>query len=91
MSMFSLEFDTIFFQEGSAIVAYCPELDVSSCGNNIEQARVNLKTAVRLFVEEAQKMGTLLDILEECSFTQTSESAWQPPRLVATEIMSLAA
>ena len=89
--MFSMEFDTIFFKEGSAVVAYCPELDVSSCGNDIEQARANLKTAVRLFVEEAQKMGTLEDILEESGFTQTSASSWLPPRLVATEIMSMAA
>ena len=89
--MFSMEFDTIFFKEGSTVVAYCPELDVSSCGNDIEQARANLKTAVRLFVEEAQKMGTLEDILEESGFTQTSASSWLPPRLVATEIMSMAA
>jgi predicted RNase H-like HicB family nuclease len=88
--MFSMEFDTIFFKEGSVIVAYCPELDVSSCGNDIEQARTNLKTAVRLFVEEAQKMGTLEDILEESGFTQSSESSWLPPRLVATELMSMA-
>jgi predicted RNase H-like HicB family nuclease len=89
--MFSMEFDTIFFKEGSAIIAYCPELDVSSCGNDIEQARLNLKIAVKLFVEEAEKMGTLVDILEESGFTQTSDSSWLPPRLVATEIMSLAA
>jgi predicted RNase H-like HicB family nuclease len=89
--MFLIEFDTIFFKEGSAIIAYCPELDVSSCGNDIEQARSNLKIAVRLFVEEARKMGTLVDILEESGFTQMSESSWLPPRLVATEIMSMAA
>ncbi|MEI6205240.1 MAG: hypothetical protein WCP20_00525 [Desulfuromonadales bacterium] len=89
--MLSIEFDTIFFKEGSAIVAYCPELDVSSCGDDIEQARVNLKIAVRLFMEEAQKMGTLEDILEESGFTQTSSSSWLPPRLVATEVMSMAA
>ena len=88
--MLSIEFDTIFFREDAAIVAYCPELYVSSCGNDMEQARVNLKTAVRLFVEEAQKMGTLEDILEESGFTQTSASSWLPPRLIATEIMSMA-
>ncbi len=89
--MFLIEFDTIFFKEGTTIVAYCPELDVSSCGSDIEQARKNLKTAMRLFMEEAQKMGTLEDILEESGFTQTSPSSWLPPRLVATEVMSMAA
>jgi predicted RNase H-like HicB family nuclease len=89
--MFLLEFDTIFFKEGTAIIAYCPELDVSSCGNDIEHARANLKTAVRLFVEEAQKMGTLDDILEESGFTQSPTSSWHPPRLLGTELMSMAA
>jgi len=88
--MLLLDFDSIFFKEGSIVVAYCPELDVSSCGNDIEQARTNLKTAVRLFVEEAHNMGTLEDILEEAGFTQTSESSWIPPLLLATEIMSMA-
>lgn len=88
--MFSIEFDSIFFKEGTAFVAYCPELDLSSCGNDIEQARINLKTAVRLFAEEAKKMGTLDDILEEAGFTHVSGATWVPPKLVATEYMTLA-
>jgi predicted RNase H-like HicB family nuclease len=89
--MLSIEFDTMFFKEGSAVVAYCPELDVSSCGDDIEQARTNLKTAVRLFLEEAENAGTLDDILEESGVTQDMSSVWHPPRLVATERMRLAA
>ena len=58
-----IEFDAIIFQEGKAYVAYCPELDVSSCGHDLEEARRNLKMAVRLFVEEAEKLGTVDDIL----------------------------
>ena len=65
--MIPIEFDAIFFQEGKACVAYCPELDVSSCGHDVEEARRNLRTAVRLFVDEAEKMGTLEDILREAS------------------------
>ena len=89
--MDSIEFDTIIFKEGPTYVAYCPELDISSCGNDIEQSRVNLKTAVRLFIEESRKMGTLDDILEESGFSHINSSTWHPPRLVATELMSLAA
>jgi predicted RNase H-like HicB family nuclease len=89
--MFSINFDTIIFKEASTFVAYCPELDISSCGNDIEQSRANLKTAVRLFIEEARNMGTLDDILEESGFTRNTSSTWQPPQLVATELMSLAA
>lgn len=56
--MTPIEFDAIIFQEGQAYVAHCPELDMSSCGHDVEEARRNLKTAVRLFVEESEKLGT---------------------------------
>ena len=50
-TMIPIEFDAIIFQEGKSCVAHCPELDVSSCGHNVDEARGGLKTAVRLFVE----------------------------------------
>ena len=56
--MIPIDFDIIVFKENETYVAYCPELDISSCGNNIEHAKEMLKTAVRLFLEEAEKMGT---------------------------------
>lgn len=66
--MLQLEFDGIIFKEGETFVAYCTKLDVSSCGNTIHEARKNLKTAVRLFLEEAEKMGALEDILKESGY-----------------------
>ena len=89
--MAPIDFDAIIFKEGATFVAYCPELDVSSCGGTIAQARANLLTAVRLFLEEADKMGTLEDILEESGFTADNSGGWLPPRIVSTELMSLAA
>ncbi|HSF10201.1 MAG TPA: type II toxin-antitoxin system HicB family antitoxin [Nitrospirales bacterium] len=53
-----VEFDAIVFQEETTYVAHCPELDVSSCRKTLDQARQNFKTAVRLFLEEAEKLGT---------------------------------
>ena len=87
--MVPIEFDIIVFKEEETFVAYCPELDVSSCGNNIEQARGNLKTAVRLFLEEAEKIGTLKDILRESGYKKDKAGKWQPPRIVATELTSV--
>ena len=52
--MINLEFDSIIFQEGNTYVAYSPKLDVSSCGGTVDEARNNLKTAVGLFLEEAE-------------------------------------
>jgi predicted RNase H-like HicB family nuclease len=40
-------------REGDGYVALCPELDVASQGDTVENARENLKEAVELFLETA--------------------------------------
>ncbi|HHT9119484.1 MAG TPA: type II toxin-antitoxin system HicB family antitoxin [Candidatus Hypogeohydataceae bacterium YC41] len=87
--MVSIDFDIIVFKEDETYVAYCTELDVSSCGNTVEHAKEMLKTAVRLFIEEAEKMGTLEVILEESRYKKDASGRWLPPKLVATEAVSL--
>ncbi len=54
------------------------ELDVSSCGGNKEKALRNLKEAVRLFLEEADKMGTLEQILQEAGYRTTKQKIASP-------------
>ncbi len=88
--MAPFEFDMVVLREGKTFVAYSPELDVSSCGASVEQARANLKTAVRLFLEEAEKMGTLKDILSEAGYRKDRSGRWSPPSLVAMELVELA-
>ena len=66
--MRTLFFTEQLFREGDMLVAYCPELDVSSCGHTVAEARANLGTALRLLLEEAAKMGTLKDILDEAGY-----------------------
>jgi predicted RNase H-like HicB family nuclease len=41
-------------REGSSFVALCPELDVASQGDSIEEATRNLREAVELFLECAE-------------------------------------
>ena len=88
--MFKIEFVGIIFKEVKTYVSYCPELDVSSCGNTIDEARKNLKIAVNLFLEETEKMGTLEDILRESGYELIESNHWEAPRIVATELMSTA-
>lgn len=87
--MVPIEFDIIVFKENKTYLAYCPELDISSCGNSIEHAKEMLKTAVRLFIEEAEKMGNLEDILEEANYVKNASGKWMPPKLIATELASI--
>lgn len=41
----------IIEKEGGGYVALCPELDIASQGDTIEQARKNLQEALELFFE----------------------------------------
>jgi hypothetical protein len=73
-----IQFTTRIFKEGRAFVAHALELDVSSCGGTKEKALHNLKEAVRLFLEEAGKMGTLDQILKEAGYSRTSQKIASP-------------
>jgi predicted RNase H-like HicB family nuclease len=84
-----MNFDMIVFKEGETFVAYCPELDLSSCGSSVEHAKEMLKTAIRLFLEESEKMGTLDEILSEVNYTVNRDGRYVPPKIVAAEEVSL--
>src|SRR4051794_28855300 len=63
-----INFTMQVFKEGRMFVAHTPQLEVSSCGGSKERAVKNLKEAVRLFLEEAARMGTLDQILQEAGY-----------------------
>jgi len=46
-------FTAMLQREGDGYVALCPELDVASQGDTVEQARANLREAVELLLETA--------------------------------------
>lgn len=39
-------------KEGDIFVALCPELDIASQGQSIEEALMNLKEAIELYLED---------------------------------------
>jgi predicted RNase H-like HicB family nuclease len=77
------------FKEGDAYVALSPELNVSSFGETIEDAKKSIKEAINAFVEECERMGTLEDVLEESGFSKTNDS-WESRRPVAEEDLAFA-
>jgi predicted RNase H-like HicB family nuclease len=76
------------FKEGRTFVAHALELDVASCGATKERALKNLKEAVRLFLEEADKLGTLQQILEEAGYTRRKASVTSP-KFIGVQRVSL--
>ena len=66
------------WKEGNMYTAYCPELDVVSCGRNIEEARKNLLEVIEIHLEEAAKLGTLKAFLEDAGYDlNTSQQTLQ--------------
>lgn len=70
-----IQFTTRIFREGGTFVAHALELDVSSCGATRGKALSNLKEAVRLFLEEAGRMDTLEQILQEAGYSRAKPRA----------------
>ena len=50
----SQRFTVIIEREDNEYVSLCPELDIASQGNNVEEARLNLIEALELFFETAE-------------------------------------
>jgi len=48
-----MKLTAIIEREGDGYVSLCPELDIASQGDNVEQARDNLREALELFFETA--------------------------------------
>ncbi len=61
------------WKEGNMYVSYCPELDIASCGDTVDQAKQNLKEVILINLEEAQKLGTLDSLLQDAGFDDTQD------------------
>jgi predicted RNase H-like HicB family nuclease len=77
------------FKEDDVYVALSPELNVSSFGETIDEAKESIKEAIEGFLEECREMGTLDEVLEESGFLRV-ENTWQSRRPVAEEKLALA-
>jgi hypothetical protein len=83
-----IEFTSQIFKEGHTYVSYSPQLDISSCGRTKEKAHRNLLEAVRLFLEEAERMGTLEEILQESGYVKRKKK-FDPPKFVSMQSVTL--
>jgi hypothetical protein len=84
-----IEFTARIFKEGRTFVAHALELDVSSCGGSKAKALRSLKEAVWLFLDEAERMGTLEQILTEAGYSRTKRKI-AGPKFLGVRRVSLA-
>jgi predicted RNase H-like HicB family nuclease len=86
--MLDISFTVHTFKEGKTFVAYVPELDLSSCGGTDQEARKNIRDAVRGFLEASAEMGTLTEILEEAGYERDGET-WRAPEFVSLDRLTM--
>ena len=60
----------IIEKEDDGFVALCPEVDIASQGNTVQEARDNLKEALELFFETASSNEIESRLHKECYVTQ---------------------
>ena len=84
-----IDFTAHVWKEGTTYVSYAPELDVSSCGDSVAQARMRLREAVSLFLEECARMGSLETVLSESGFAKHGQT-YRPRRIIARAKVRLA-
>ena len=65
-----MRFTALIEREGDGYVALCPEIDVASQGNSIEEAKKNLLEALELFFESASPEEVKQRLHEEVFITQ---------------------
>jgi soluble P-type ATPase len=86
MHVIQAQLPVSIYKEGSKFIAYAPALDISTCGDSFEQTQKRFEELVRIFIEEAEKMGTLEQILINYGWKKVKkpEPKWVPPELIAS-------
>ncbi len=74
------------FREGDLYIGLCPDLDVSSFGKTIEEAKSSVQEALAAFIEECTAMGTLVEVLEEAGFVRQN-GTWLSRQPVSAELL----
>jgi predicted RNase H-like HicB family nuclease len=64
------QFTAIIEREEGSYIALCPELDIASQGETVEQARLNLVEAIELFFESASPQEVIERLHSEVFITR---------------------
>jgi hypothetical protein len=86
--MEDFSFDVHIFKEGDVFVAHVPALDLSSCGTTDDEARRNIRDAVRGFLATSAEMGTLDEILQESGCERVG-TTWHAPEFVSVDRLTM--
>ncbi|MDQ3022498.1 MAG: hypothetical protein M3R36_18310 [Bacteroidota bacterium] len=83
-----VKLEIFFIKENNSIIAYSPSLDLSAYGNSISDAKKSFETTFKIYIEETEKKGTLIDDLLDHGWTVQKVPSLKltPPKLNKKEI-----
>ena len=76
----NVKLQVIVKKEGNKYVVYSPALDLSTCSEDVEDAKRRFSEAVEIFFEEIGKDGTAVEVLKELGWEKDGESL-KPPTI----------
>jgi len=81
MDTITVGINVVIVQEENQLIAYCPALELSSYGDNIEQAKKRFEKEIEIFFEETSNRGTLEKYLLKLGWTLTQKPKpiYNPP------------
>ena len=74
MSRLQLTLRANFYVEDDQWIGFCPDLNVSTQGDTREEAEVNLREAVGLFIETCADLGSLEKVLREAGLIPVQQA-----------------
>ncbi len=77
------------FKEEDAYVALSREINISSFGDTIEDAKISFREAFDAFIQTCTEMGTLQEVLEEAGFIRQND-VWEQRQPVFEENLAVA-
>ena len=75
--MQEIQLSVVVWKEGGKYVSKCPELNVASFGDSVQDARINLKEAVELYIENSKLLHMFDDIKQSLYSTERYTSTLQ--------------
>jgi predicted RNase H-like HicB family nuclease len=81
-----INYSIVVRKEGKQYSCWCPELDVASSGDSIEQATKNLEDAVNCLLETYAELGELTQLLDEKGISLNSETKHAPVFLAEARV-----
>lgn len=82
-----VQVDVLLFEEHGSFVAYCPALELSSYGDDAEDAKKAFDGAMKIFIKETTQKGSLEKYLLKLGWQlqQKPKMIYQPPTYTIQE------